>query len=216
LTYDWYKRGSLIDHFLGEHTKLEDFSACQYPEQGDFVNQPYLHKIEKGDGGLSVTLYRDGYVWIGEKKIPVTVAKKILLRADSPELDMSYLIINNHIERVNLWFGVEFNFAMLSGDDQKRFYCTENHGIKDKKLASVGNAGKAFDFGITDQYLKLDINFKLDLPCQLWHFPIYTVSLSEAGFEKVYQSSVLFPNWKLSLAPEETWELKIINKITDL
>jgi alpha-amylase len=114
---------------------------------------------------------------------------------------------------------------MLSGDDEKRsYYVTDmnnivhskNHLIKGKRLATVGNAGKALDFGITDQYLKLDINFKLDLPCQLWHFPIYTVSLSEAGFERVYQSSVLFPHWKLSLAPEETWQLKIIHKITEL
>jgi hypothetical protein len=225
LTYDWYKRGSLIDHFLGEHTKLEDFSTCKYPEQGDFVNQPYLHKIEKSDGGLNVTLYRDGFIWIGEKRAPITVAKRILIRPNNSELDIFYLLINNHIERVNLWFGVEFNFAMLSGDDEKRLYYVadinnivhnKNHQLKGKKLASVGNAGKAFDFGITDQYLKLDINFKLDPPCQLWHFPIYTVSLSEAGFEKVYQSSVLFPNWKLSLAPEESWELKIVNKIADL
>jgi hypothetical protein len=225
LTYDWYRRASLIDHFLGENTKLEDFSTCQYPEQGDFVNQPYLHKIERDNDGLNVTLYRDGYVWIGEKRAPITVAKRILVKPNSPELYIFYLLINNHLERVNLWFGVEFNFAMLSGDDENRFYYvkdvnqvahTKGHEIKGKRLASVGNAGKAFDFGITDQYLKLDINFKLDQPCQLWHFPIYTVSLSEAGFEKVYQSSVLFPHWKLSLAPEETWGLKIINKITDL
>jgi hypothetical protein len=172
-----------------------------------------------------VTLYRDGHVWIGEKRAPITVAKRILIRPNNSELDIFYLLINNHIERVNLWFGVEFNFAMLSGDDEKRFYYVadinnlvhnKNHQIKGKRLASVSNAGKAFDFGITDQYLKVDINFKLDPLCQLWHFPIYTVSLSEAGFEKVYQSSVLFPNWKLSLAPEETWELKIINKIADL
>jgi alpha-amylase len=225
LTYDWHRRTSLIDHFLGEHTKLEDFSTCQYPEQGDFVNQPYLHKIERDNDGLNVTLYRDGFVWIGEKRAPITVAKRILVKPNSSELDIFYLLINNHLERVNLWFGVEFNFAMLSGDDENRFYYvkdvnqvahTKGHEIKGKRLASVGNAGKAFDFGIADQYLKLDINFKLDLPCQLWHFPIYTVSLSEAGFEKIYQSSVLFPHWKLSLAPEETWELKIINKIADL
>ena len=216
LTYDWYRRGSLIDHFLGEHTKLEDFSRCQYSEQGDFVNRPYLHKIEKVKSGLNVTLYRDGFVWINDKRVPVTVAKKILLRPDSSELDISYLIINNHIHRVNLWFGVEFNFATFSGDDRKRFYCVEDRQAKGKALATAANAGKASDFGITDDHLKLDINFKLDQPCQLWHFPIYTVSLSEEGFEKVYQSSVLFPNWKLSLEPQETWEIKIINKIADL
>jgi hypothetical protein len=144
------------------------------------------------------------------------VAKRILLRPNNSELDISYLIVNNHIERVNLWFGVEFNLAMFSGDDQKRFYYAEDREIKGKKLVSVANAGKASDFGITDQHLKLDINFKLDLPGQLCRFPIYTVSLSEEGFEKVYQSSVLFPNWKLSLEPQETWDLKIINKITNL
>jgi hypothetical protein len=216
LTYDWYRRGSLIDHFLGEHTKLEDFSRCQYSEQGDFVNQPYLYKIEKGKGDLNVTLYRDGFVWINDKRAPITVAKRVLLKPDSSELDISYLIINNHIEQVNLWFGVEFNFAMLSGDDDKRFYYIKGQEIKGKRLATVGNAGKASDFGIKDEYLKLDINFRLDQPCQLWRFPIYTVSLSEGGFEKVYQGSVLFPNWKLSLDPQETWELKIANKITDL
>ncbi len=216
LTYDWYRRGSLIDHFLGEQTKLEDFSRCQYSEKGDFVNQPYLHKIEKVKGGLKVTLYRDGFVWIGEKRVPVTVAKKIFMRPDSSELDISYLIVNNHIERVNLWFGVEFNIATSSGDDRKRFYCMEDRQPKGKTLATVANSGKASDFGITDDQLKLDINFKLDQPCQLWRFPIYTVSLSEEGFEKVHQSSVLFPNWKLSLEPQQTWELKIINKIADL
>ncbi|KPL03564.1 MAG: hypothetical protein AMJ73_06345 [candidate division Zixibacteria bacterium SM1_73] len=216
LVYDWYRRGSLIDHFLGEHAKLEDFSRCQYPEQGDFVNQPYLHKIEKVKDGLTITLYRDGFVWIGDKNVPITVAKKILVRTDSSELDISYLIINNHIQRVSLWFGVEFNFAIFSEDDRKRFYYAEDREIKDKKLSSVANAGKASDFGLTDQELNLDISFKLDQPCQLWRFPIYTVSLSEEGFEKVHQGSVLFPNWKLSLEPQETWELKIINKITDL
>ena len=144
------------------------------------------------------------------------MAKKILLKPDSSELDISYLIINNHNQRVNLWFGVEFNFAMLSGDDDKRFYYAKDLQIKDSRLASVGNAGKLSDFGITDQHLKLDVNLKLDQPCQLWRFPIYTVSLSEEGFEKVYQSSVLFPNWKLSLEPQETWEVKILNKIEDL
>ncbi len=216
LTYDWYRRVSLIDHFLGEQTKLEDFSRCQYSEQGDFVNQPYLHKIEKVKGGLNVTLYRDGFVWIDDKRAPVTVSKKILVRSDGSQLDISYLVVNNHIGRVNLWFGVEFNIATFSGDDQKRFYCMEDRQVQSKKLATVSNSGKVFDFGITDDQLKLDMNFKLDQPAQLWRFPIYTVSLSEEGFEKVQQSTVLFPTWRLSLEPQQTWEVKILNKIEDL
>jgi len=211
LTYDWYRRGSLIDHFLGEETKLEDFSRCKYPEQGDFVNQPYRHKIEKPKLDFILTLYRDGFVWMGEKKIPITVAKRIALKPSSPELDISYTLINNHSERINLWFGIEFGLAVPSDEDKRRFCYLDEHHIKEKTMALSGNAGRCMEFGLKDDYLKLDINFRLDRQTPLWHFPIYTVSLSEAGFEKVHQSLVMFPNWKLSLEPQERWEVKITN-----
>lgn len=211
LTYDWYRRGSLIDHFLGEQTKLDDFSRCQYPEQGDFVNQPYSYKIEKQKENFILTLYRDGFVWMGDKRTPLTVAKRITLTPLSSGLDVSYALINNYSERVNLWFGIEFGLAIPSDEDDKRFSYVNEHKIKDKTVALSGNAGRCMEFGVKDDYLKLDINFKLDRHASLWRFPIYTVSLSEGGFEKVHQSLVLFLNWKLSLEPQERWEVKILN-----
>ena len=39
--YDWYNRYSFLDHFLGEETTFEQFRRCQYPELGNFINQPY-------------------------------------------------------------------------------------------------------------------------------------------------------------------------------
>ncbi len=62
LTYDWYRRGSFIDHFLGKNTKLDDFAKCQYPEQGDFVNQPYEYKINQKEDFLELILSRNGFV----------------------------------------------------------------------------------------------------------------------------------------------------------
>lgn len=216
LTYDWYRRGSLIDHFLGDQTKLEDFSACRYPEQGDFVNQPYRYKMEKGKEVFVLTLYRDGFVWVGEKRAPITVAKKISLKPNRSELDISYLLINNYSARVNLWFGIEFGFAILWDEDERSFCYTKEGEIKTKELARMGNAQRCQEFGIKDHRLKLDINFKLNQRSQLWRFPIYTVSLSEEGFERVQQSLVLFPNWKLSLEPQERWEVKILNSFSSL
>jgi len=35
----------------------------------------------------------------------------------------------------------------------------------------------------------------------VWRFPIETVSMSEAGFERVYQNSVVVPLWEVDLAP---------------
>lgn len=216
LNYDWYRRGSLVDHFLGEGTTLDDFSACRYPEQGDFVNQSYLCKVEKTQGSFAFTLYRDGFVWVGEKRAPVTVAKKISLEPGSSRLEISYLLVNNYPGRISLWFGIEFGLALRGEDDDRRFCYVKEGEVKSEELVQMGNAARCSEFGIQDDRLKLDINFKLDRQAQLWRFPIHTVSLSEEGFEKVQQSLVLFPNWKLTLEPQEKWEVRILNSITPL
>jgi hypothetical protein len=216
LTYDWYRRGSLIDHFLGDSTTLEDFSNCHYPEQGDFVNQPYRHKLENQGEDLILTLYRDGFVWFGEKRVPITVAKKITISPNHPKLDMTFTLINNNSDRVSLWFGIELGWGIAWREDEKNFCYIKASEAKNKEAVMMGNAAKCSEFGINDDYLKLDINFKLDRSTPLWRFPVYTVSLSEAGFEKVQQSLVLFPNWKLFLEPHERWEVRIENSFISL
>jgi hypothetical protein len=43
----------------------------------------------------------------------------------------------------------------------------------------------------------------------LWRAPVETVSQSESGFERVYQSSMVMPIWRLSLLPGKSWETEI-------
>jgi hypothetical protein len=38
---------------------------------------------------------------------------------------------------------------------------------------------------------------------------VETVSQSEAGFERVYQSSMVMPVWRISLLPGKTWDAEI-------
>jgi alpha-amylase len=170
--------------------------------------------VEKGKGTFCFTLYRDGFVWVGDKRAPVTVAKKISLKPNRSELDISYLLINNYPGKISLWFGIEFGLAIPAEEDERRFCYVKEDQVKSKELAPMGNAARCSEFGIQDDLLKLDVNFKLDRQSQLWRFPIHTVSLSEEGFEKVQQSTVLLPNWKLSLEPQEKWEVRILNSFT--
>jgi hypothetical protein len=144
------------------------------------------------------------------------VAKKITISPSQPKLDLVYTLINNNSDRVNLWFGIELGWGIAWREDEKNFCYIKNSEAKNKEAVVMGNAAKCSEFGINDDYLKLDINFKLDRPTPLWRFPVYTVSLSEAGFEKVQQSLVLFPNWKITLEPQERWEVKIANSFISL
>ena len=47
LLYDWYKRGSLLDHFLGSGVDLAGFMRSEYYEAGDFVLGAYDLKQKK-------------------------------------------------------------------------------------------------------------------------------------------------------------------------
>ncbi len=213
LTYDWYRRGSFIDHFLGKNANLDDFARCQYPEQGDFVNQPYEYKIDQKEDYLELVLSRSGFVWVDNQKANIKLIKKISLKGDKKELEIIYELENKHSEPVDLWFGIEFNFGMLSCEDERKSYFVKAVELKEKKLSLKSEDENIVSFGIKDKALGILIDFKLDRPTSLWQFPLFAVSLSESGFEKTYQSTVLFPHWKIRLNPEEVWQVKIVKKV---
>jgi len=53
------------------------------------------------------------------------------------------------------------------------------------------------------------VGVEVDKPLTLWRFPIETVSLSEAGFERLYQSSVVFLHSKIRLEKEYSIAFKL-------
>jgi alpha-amylase len=213
LTYDWYRRGSLIDHFLGESTEIESFSRCQYPEQGDFVTQPYQHKVEKKAKTRKISLERDGWVWVNDKRIPLALAKTIQLEAKSSLMEITYSVKNNFSHAVDLWFGVEFNFSLTPAEDKNISYLINGKAVEAQALLDKFEDQDVTAFEMKDRIMGVGINLQIDKPAILWRFPILTVSLSESGFEKNYQSSVVFPSWKIKLQPDEIWDTKIIQRI---
>lgn len=213
LTYDWYRKGCLIDHFLGESTKIDDFARCQYSEQGDFVNQPYKQRVEKKGKKIRVTLERDGSVWFNDKRISLTLVKAIQLDAESSLIEIEYSIKNSLSHAVSLWFGVEFNFSLSSGQGEHISYRINGKGVEAQGLIEKLEDKDATALELKDQIMGVGINLKIDKPAILWRFPVLTVSLSESGFEKNYQSTVLFPNWKISLEPGQIWKTKITQRI---
>ena len=49
---------------------------------------------------------------------------------------------------------------------------------------------------------------RLSEPADWWQFPIETVSLSEAGFERTYQGTTFLAHWPLELEPGAVWKMK--------
>jgi alpha-amylase/alpha-mannosidase (GH57 family) len=209
LHYDWYKRGSLVDHFLGAGTTIENFYQCKYPEQGDFVNQPYRADVELKRGMLEITLTRDGSVWIENEQRNLRLQKKIIIDKNSTEVLIRYKLENLDEDDLDLWFGVEFVCNFLAPNSDDRYFYFVGYEVEDSKLASIGEVRDVTSFGVVDKWLGVDMNFYLDKFANVWRFPIETVSLSEAGFERVYQGSVILLHWNIKLSKE--WGVEIRN-----
>jgi alpha-amylase len=216
LFYDWYRRMSLLDHFLHDGASLRAFAESKYIEEGDFIKTPYQYEIEKVRNGLVLRLWRNGQVLREGKPVPVRLEKAISLVNAKAELKITYKIKNLDRNTHTFWFGSELDFALLAGDADDRYYIFPGHHLEDARLRSVGEVLNSNEAQLKDEWLRLCISIQIEKPGNFWRFPIETISQSESGFERVYQSSVVFPHWKFQLEPENVWENTVSLLIEEL
>jgi alpha-amylase len=209
LQYDWYTRGSLLDHFQGSGVDLASFMRSEYYETGDFVLGAYGMTSRRSGGSAVVTLERSGTV----AGLAVSLRKDLLLRSGEGGFTARYAITNLSSEELNTTFGSEFNFSLLAGNAHDRYYDIPGHTLDKRHLASTGETNNVNQVSLVDEWLRLKLSLLFSQPVVLWRAPVETVSQSESGFERVYQSSMVMPLWRISLGAGATWETEIRVKI---
>jgi hypothetical protein len=209
LLYDWYTRGALLDHFLGSGVDLASFMKHEYYEAGDFVLGAYSMTSKKSKSSAVVTLERDGHV----AGLGVKLRKALSLRASASDFIVKYTITNLSSEELNTSFGAEFNFSLLAGNAHDRYYDIPGHSLDKRNLASSGETNNVNQVSLVDEWLKLKLMLIFSQPAVLWRAPVETVSQSESGFERVYQSSLVMPIWRISLGLGSSWETEIAVKL---
>jgi hypothetical protein len=202
LNYDWYSRGSLIDHVMGDDVTLESFYMGKYFEPGDFVKEPYQGIIRKDKKAAQLLMERKGHCWQGGKGLPLTVKKNIVLQQGAGQFSVDY-ILDGAIDGL-LYFGVEFNFSLL-GTGGDRFL--ETAGMK-YPLTVKDVLGQSDSLRLYDPYQNIEILIEWDAPARIWTFPVEVVSLSENGFERNYQSTMVMPVWHIDLS-KGSWNMSI-------
>ena len=205
LIYDRYPRGSLMDHILPLELELEAFSRGEYSEKGDFLLQPYRAVLEYERGQATAIFSRRGKI---EEQGELSLQKKVALKASSNNIQVNYDLQNGGND-VSFRFGVEFNLAFLSGYAPDRYYHIPGRKLEEAHLASKGVEEEVAELFIFDEWRKLILSLRFSPPARIWRFPVETISQSEAGLERVYQQSVILPNWDLVLSPQENSSLSI-------
>ncbi len=211
LFYDWYRRQSLLDHFFRHDSTMELFDRGEHGEQGNFIESPYAHETIPG----GVRLDRSGTVWTGGHPLPVRLAKTIVLDAAGSAFRIDYRVSHDGSEAVPLWFGVEFNFSMLAGNAPDRYAMVD--GVRpetEPHLAGRGVHESTRAVSLVDAWDGVRVSLDWSRSGGLWRLPVETISQSENGFERVYQSTCLVPNWRISLAPGAVWSVTLNLAVT--
>ncbi len=215
LFYDWYQRQSFLDHFLGEGTTLDRFKRCQYPEEGDFVNQRYdIVKAQSQEFSARVELVRKGHLYRAGQKNPLQVNKTYAMDSKGT-LNVTYALQNLSDKDVEVWFGVELNLTLLAGDAADRYYVLDKAGKK-ARMNSEGATTGVSTLKLVDEYAKMAVELTVGTPCDLWRFPIETVSQSESGYERTYQGSCLLLHWRQAIGPKVSKTLTLTGSFEEI
>ncbi|MBN1679801.1 MAG: DUF1926 domain-containing protein [Anaerolineae bacterium] len=206
LLTDWYRRGAFLDHFLRDDVDLNAFYRAFYGEQGDFVSLPYTVSAAEANGDTArVTLFRDGYVWVGDQHCPVRVTKQFDFRRGGDSFSCQYTVQNQADIPVDVRFAVELAAGFDGGQSPEHVFLTVN-GVNEPrspgKMAEYTNVTRCTT---VTRLRAIRLTTGFDQPCTLWAFPLETVTMSEAGYERGYQGTVYLHIWPLALEPGASW-----------
>jgi hypothetical protein len=207
LIYDWHRRASFLDHFLGDSVKLDHFYRSQFEELGDFANLPYEHEVQETADGYALLMRRQGQVWQKAVQVPVTIEKRFFIQAGSDQLRVDYRVTNGNSGHLNVRFGIETNWGFAGGNNEENAYLSVGFGRF--SLGEIAADNQITDFTITSDLWKTQIDVLSSRATTMWRFPLETISNSEAGFERNYQGTTLLLWWPVQLAPGDGWEVTL-------
>lgn len=214
LGYDRYLRRSFMDHFFSAKATIDDFDRASYDDLGDFISLVF-EVVRYSREGHDLTLLGHGKVKQGSKVYAVDVQKSYRFKGKTIQLATE--IRNVSETPLKLLYGTELNFGFESAEvDDLRIYQKRKRGKPLEITPEKQEIAETEGFVFEDSGNRTMIDIALETPAQVWSLPVYTVSLSDAGFETHYQSSCVVPRWEVSLEPGALWKTRITLSLANL
>ena len=167
---------------------------------GDFATGAYAAEFDADSG--RVTLTRDGKVGSHGRQHAVRLTKNFYFLAEADRLEITYELRTTDGSTVSTHFAIENSFSFQAGHAHDRYLLIDSQRPSDSFLDSVGSHQQVSSVGMVDDWRGLAVVLQSQQTGEIWHHPIHTVSLSEAGFEKVYQGTTILNCFHISISPE--------------
>jgi hypothetical protein len=207
LVEDQYQRGWFIDHFFADSASLRSFEAGTAGLDHDVTLQPYTAGISESPDAAVVTLTGVGKISSERGDAQFEIRKSIEFTTDGESVVASYKIANKGRVPVKLNFGCEIGLGSFPFPNTESFLIVEDGGRL--KLDSAHELPRCLGLSMYGRLYSLLVTIKLSKTADFWTHPLWTVSLSEGGFEKVMQGSIIVPRWRVEVAPGDTWETEV-------
>ncbi len=199
LFVDSYPRQGLVDHFF--NTEQTQDSYYRGALQDDL--EIHTTRVEQSEAGVTISTEASVH------GCSVFIVKHLELHNDEIAIDVS--ITNQSEQHLSSNYGLEFNFGLLGGDSPDRYYLLD--GEHAGHLNTHGDDKNISALSLVDEWDNFKINLGFKTACHLWRAPIETISMSEAGFERVYQASSVLPHWSLDMQSRETVSMGVVLRI---
>lgn len=187
LAHDPFRRASLLDGLFPPGAPLDPVApwAAARVVYGD---APLSHGVERLDGGVAVTLVPDDAGAVG-------LVKRVSVRG--AELRADYRLSPDAPGR----WAVQWNLALTAGDAPGRYLTLPDS----PSLASTGRATGLHGVTLVDEWIGVQAELTWSAGADLAWGPVETVSVSEAGFERIYQGLALLLTWPVEAGPVTLW-----------
>jgi 4-alpha-glucanotransferase len=213
LVTDWHPRAGFLDHFLDPSASFDAFADKGLGEAGNFVNGKYAVGRKCGKLGATVECVRDGNVWIGGAHTALRVRKTYSVKPDRAAVAVDYSVETDAGLPGPLWFGVENAFAFTSPNDPECTVDIDGNPADPLFVNGRGASAQIREIALSDRRMGFTVRLVSDRSADLWRFPIETVSMSEAGFERVYQGTVALLHWRIHPKPGEPFRVRIVESV---
>ena len=167
--------------------------------------EPYNY-IQSGNPE-KIDLRRFGHFWQDDSLRAVRIDKRFHFSLNSEAISIGYCLTAMDEDIQNVRFAVENNFNFQAGHAKDRYLLFNGRKIGDGFLDAKIVQPNCFRLIMKDEWRDFAIALMVDKPAEVWQGPIQTVSLSENGFEKLYQGTSLSHIFNLSLKKGEPFEI---------
>ncbi len=199
LEYDAFRRASFLDGLFAADGPLDALSPWDAALLRG-AEHAMSHEVAALDDQVRVTLGLDR-----PASLPLRIEKSLAVSATGATLEVRYRLCWEGGERLTARWAVQLNLALTAGEAPGRYYRLGGQ----PSLGSRGMASGQRGVAMVDEWLGGELAVLWAQPAEVGWAPVETVSISEAGFERIYQGSAILVAWPLALGPGESWETAV-------